>query len=116
MIIQKLYCTALASLVLIVFLSPNGLLAQQQENVRESGKPTIYFGGDILTMRGLQPEYVEGLAIKDGKIVAAGAFADCRKVAGSDAKIVDLGGKTLLPGFIDNHGHFVYFGKNLIDA
>jgi predicted amidohydrolase YtcJ len=29
---------------------------------------------------------------------------------------VNLGGRTLLPGFIDTHGHFIYFGKNLIDA
>ena len=28
----------------------------------------------------------------------------------------DLAGRTLLPGFIDTHGHFIYFGKNLIDA
>ena len=29
---------------------------------------------------------------------------------------MSLNGHTLLPGFIDTHGHFIYFGKNLIDA
>ncbi|MEI6525302.1 MAG: amidohydrolase family protein, partial [Planctomycetota bacterium] len=77
---------------------------------------TVYFGGDILTMRGMTPEYVESLAVKDGKILFAGPLAESKKLVGESAKTIDLGGKTLLPGFIDTHGHFVYFGKNLIDA
>ncbi|MFM8953438.1 MAG: amidohydrolase [Planctomycetaceae bacterium] len=76
----------------------------------------IYFGGDILTMRGPTPEYVESLAVKDGTIVFAGPLADARTFIGPGTKAVNLDGKTLLPGFIDTHGHFVYFGKNLVDA
>jgi len=76
----------------------------------------IYHGGDILTMSGAAPEYVEALAVKGGKIVFAGTLAEAQKLAGPESKKVDLGGKTLLPGFIDTHGHFVYFGKNLVDA
>lgn len=76
----------------------------------------VYHGGDILTMRGTSPEYVESLAVKDGKILFVGSRTEAQKLAGQDAKLIDLGGKTLLPGFIDTHGHFVYFGKNLVDA
>ncbi len=76
----------------------------------------VYYGGDILTMRGTSPEYVESLAVKDGKILFVGSRTEAQKLAGQDAKLIDLGGKTLLPGFIDTHGHFVYFGKNLVDA
>jgi predicted amidohydrolase YtcJ len=76
----------------------------------------VYVGGDILTMRGPKAEYVECLAVNDGKIVFAGPRADGERFAGPATKVVDLGGKTLLPGFIDTHGHFVYFGKNLVDA
>lgn len=83
---------------------------------QQSQAPTLYFGGDILTMRGTEPEYVESLAVKEGKIVYAGPRAEAQRRVGTDAKSVDLGGKTLLPGFIDTHGHFVYFGKNLVDA
>jgi predicted amidohydrolase YtcJ len=43
-------------------------------------------------------------------------MAEAEKLAGPNSNHVDLGGKTLLPGFIDTHGHFVYFGKNLVDA
>jgi Amidohydrolase family len=93
------------------------LATAQQQNVSTTASgPTVYFGGDILTMRGTEPEYVESLAVKEGKIVFAGARAESQKLLGPNAKSVDLGGKTLLPGFIDTHGHFVYFGKNLVDA
>ncbi len=77
---------------------------------------TLYTGGDILTMRSSAPEYVESLVVRDGKILFAGPLAEARSLADAKAATVDLGGKTLLPGFIDTHGHFVYFGKNLVDA
>ena len=77
---------------------------------------TLYSGGDILTMRGDTAEYAESLAVKNGKILFVGPAADMRKHVGPATKTVDLAGKTLLPGFIDTHGHMVYFGKNLMDA
>jgi predicted amidohydrolase YtcJ len=67
-------------------------------------------------MRGSAPEYVESLAVKNGKILFAGNLVEAEKLAGPNSNRIDLGGKTLLPGFIDTHGHFVYFGKNLVDA
>jgi predicted amidohydrolase YtcJ len=67
-------------------------------------------------MTGAIPEYVESLAIKDGKVLAVGKYASVMALAGDKTKKIDLIGKTLLPGFIDAHGHMVYFGKNLIDA
>ncbi|MFM8582213.1 MAG: hypothetical protein ACKOFW_12000, partial [Planctomycetaceae bacterium] len=83
---------------------------------RAQSATTVYRGGDILTMRGKTPETVEQLVVRDGKIVFAGGAAEATKQAGPNPRVVDLAGKTLLPGFIDTHGHMVYFGKNLIDA
>ncbi len=77
---------------------------------------TLYTGGDILTMRGSTPEYVESLVVRDGNILCAGTLADAKTRIAPSTVTIDLGGKTLLPGFIDTHGHFVYFGKNLVDA
>jgi predicted amidohydrolase YtcJ len=77
---------------------------------------SLYYGGDIVTMRGTEPEYIEALVVRDGKILFTGSFAEAKSKAGAEAKQVNLDGKTLLPGFIDTHGHFVYFGKNLVDA
>jgi predicted amidohydrolase YtcJ len=78
--------------------------------------PTLYSGGDILTMVGPRPIYVESLVEKGGRIVYVGPLAGAIRAAGGGARRVDLAGRTLLPGFIDTHGHFIYFGKNLIDA
>jgi predicted amidohydrolase YtcJ/heat shock protein HslJ len=68
---------------------------------------TIYTGGSILTMAGKTPAYVEALAVKDGKIVLAGSKDNALKMKGAATKVVDLGGKALLPGFLDAHSHYI---------
>ena len=75
----------------------------------------IYSGGDIITINDSQPS-AEAIAIKDGKILAVGAKADVMKHKGSATKMVDLGGKTLLPGFIDAHGHVFNTGLQALAA
>ena len=68
---------------------------------------TIYVGGDIVTINDVQPT-AEALAVKGGRILAVGARADVESAHKGDAtKIVDLAGKTLLPGFLDSHSHYV---------
>ena len=77
--------------------------------------PTIYTGGPILTMNA-KNEMVEALAVEGGKILAAGRLVDVKAAAGEKAKIVDLQGKTLLPGFIDGHSHFVKGGQEALST
>jgi len=77
---------------------------------------TVYTGGDILTLAGETPTYVEALAVRDGKVVAAGSRADAVKAAGPGARQVDLKGKTLLPGFIDAHSHLLNYADSLVQA
>ena len=68
---------------------------------------TIYAGGDIITMNSAQP-VVEALAVKSGKILAVGTRREIEKsYKGRTTTVVDLGGKALLPGFIDPHSHFI---------
>ncbi len=67
----------------------------------------IYHNGSILTMAGKEPAYAEALAVKDGKILAIGAKGDVLKAKGDATKVVDLGGKALLPGFLDAHSHYI---------
>jgi predicted amidohydrolase YtcJ len=68
---------------------------------------TIYYNGAILTMAGKEPAYVEALAVKDGKIVLAGSKDAALQMQGDATKVVDLGGKALLPGFLDAHSHYI---------
>ena len=72
----------------------------------------IFINGNILTMNDEQPT-AEAVAVKDGKILAVGSRTDVEKAAGSGAEVVDLGGKTLMPGFIDSHSHFDLVGTKL---
>lgn len=67
----------------------------------------IFAGGDIVTINDAQPS-AEALAVKDGKILAVGKRIDLEKShKGTTTTVVDLGGKTLLPGFIDPHSHYI---------
>ena len=66
----------------------------------------IYTGGDIVTVNDAQPT-VEAIAVKDGLILAAGPLDRIeRDHKTATTRVVDLQGKTLLPGFIDPHSHY----------
>ncbi|MCR9016645.1 amidohydrolase [Aquiflexum gelatinilyticum] len=97
-------------LVCIFFSCNRPLENSQMENV------TLYHGGDILTMVGDQPQYIEALVAKDGKIAFTGSLIEAKKNYPSPALEVDLNGKTLLPGFIDAHGHIFNTGIQALAA
>ena len=77
---------------------------------------TMYYNGDILTMVGNTPNYVDAIVEKDGKIIFTGSSEEAMKVAGKGHNMIDLEGKTLVPGFIDGHCHFANFGAQAIGA
>lgn len=67
----------------------------------------IYTGGHIVTVNPTQPA-AGAVAVKDGRILAVGDRQVIeREHRGPDTATVDLGGKTLVPGFIDPHSHFI---------
>ena len=72
----------------------------------ENQAEVIYFNGNIITMDDNQRE-VEALAVADGRILAAGGKEQVMGTKGDNTRLVDLGGKTLMPAFIDIHGHFM---------
>lgn len=74
--------------------------------ISEDVADAIYFGGQIVTVDDHTPT-AEALAVKEGKIVAIGRKADVVKLKGDGTKLIDLEGKTLVPGFIDGHSHFI---------
>ena len=68
---------------------------------------TIFLGGDIITVNDAQPN-AEAVAVLDGKIVSVGMRADIELTyTGPETEIVDLVGRTLMPSFIDAHGHYI---------
>ena len=78
---------------------------------RAAAAATVWSGGTILTMAGDTPETVEALAVRDGRLLAVGTLAEVRRAAGKNSTQIDLKGRTLLPGFIDAHGHVSSVGQ-----
>ena len=66
---------------------------------------TLYLGGPILTMDP-QDRIVEALGVEGDRIAAVGSRAELEAWADGSARVVDLAGRALLPGFVDAHGHF----------
>jgi predicted amidohydrolase YtcJ len=92
------------SLFVLVFSSCNQ--STKKEQTKEAVN-AIYYGGDIVTMEGDTANYAEAVAVKDGKIVFVGSKVDAEKLKDDSTVMNDLQGKTLLPGFIDPHSHFM---------
>jgi predicted amidohydrolase YtcJ len=67
---------------------------------------TVLLNGKILTV---DPKFstAEAVLIRDGRIAATGSSADLRKMAGKDARVIDLQGRTVIPGLIDSHMHAI---------
>ncbi|HXY32177.1 MAG TPA: amidohydrolase [Gemmatimonadaceae bacterium] len=57
--------------------------------------------------------WVDGIAVRGNRIAAVGSSAEMRKLADAKTRVIDAGGKMLVPGFIDSHVHFLGGGLNL---
>jgi len=65
----------------------------------------LLFNATVLTMDPARPR-AEALAIRDGRLAAIGSTEEIRWFRTPDAELLDLAGKTVLPGFVDAHNHF----------
>ena len=66
---------------------------------------TLYYNGHIYTMEPGDQCRCEAVLVADGRILGAGALAAMEQLADAGVRRVDLGGKALLPSFIDPHSH-----------
>ena len=69
----------------------------------------VIHNGKIYTMNEYNP-IAETVIVKDGKIVNVGRQINYRPYIGEKTKILDLNGATMVPGFIEGHGHFMGLG------
>ena len=67
----------------------------------------IFKGGPVLTMDGKAPR-AEALAIRGNRILAVGKLDEVQARGGPKTRVIDLQGRTLMPGLIDPHMHFVF--------
>ena len=71
----------------------------------------VLTGGKIVTMDG-EGTVAEAVAVKYGRIVRVGSVGDVVPLIGGGTRVVDLGGRTVLPGFIDSHCHMISEGAS----
>ena len=76
---------------------------------QSAGPDIVYHNGKIVTVDD-DFAIVEALAVSDGTIVALGSNADMTALALEGTRLVDLEGKTVLPGLIDSHVHLSFGG------
>ena len=74
------------------------------------GADLVLENGRIYTV-GAQSDWAEALAVRDGVIVAVGAGAAVSGLIGDETEVVDLAGRLVLPGIIDQHAHPFYAGE-----
>lgn len=67
----------------------------------------------VLTMDAGLPR-AEAVALSGGKIVAVGSAVEVGALAGAETRVIDAGGRTLLPGFFESHLHLVLGGNELV--
>jgi len=70
------------------------------------GVDTVLFNGKVMTVDA-EFSVREALAIADGKVLSAGTSADMKKLADGHTRLIDLGGRTVIPGLTDGHIHGV---------
>lgn len=71
---------------------------------RNEAPDIIFRGGPILTVNA-QDEVVQALALRDGAITAVGTEQDVLSTKGMRTEVIDLQGRTLMPGFVAAHEH-----------
>jgi len=64
----------------------------------------VLVNGKIVTVDS-DDSIVEAVAVKNGKIFAVGSTDEIKRLAGEGTEVIELDGKTVLPGIIDTHTH-----------
>ena len=95
-------------LIITIILIISGLFSMQAQTTK-----TAFINTKIYTVSERQP-YAEALIIEGNKILSVGSEEEIKKLINKDTKVIDLQGKLMLPGFIDNHVHFISGGFYLL--
>ena len=87
------------------FNKPQPTMTELSTN-QETYPDSVYYNATIITMNHDQPK-AEAIAIRGNKILAIGSNEQIKNIVSPKTKMIDLGGSTIVPGFIDSHGHWI---------
>ncbi len=87
----------------------------QAQPAASGAADAIWTGGPILTMNEAAPT-AEAVAVRGGRILAVGARQQVEGARGPGTRMMNLEGRTMLPGFVDPHGHVVMVGLQAVSA
>jgi predicted amidohydrolase YtcJ len=104
---------ALWLLFFVALLAVTGLYILHSSWNPEPKDEVLYHNGVIITMDTDNPN-ASAMLVRKNLIVGVGATSDLRELATSSVTEVDLEGKTVIPGFVDGHGHFPGSGLSAI--
>ena len=100
----------LRNLRFLVFAAAALLITMCKSPSKEFATMLIY-GGNIYTVDDSQVN-VEAVAVKDNLIIFTGSLAEAEQYKNDKTQLIDLEGKTMTPGLIEGHGHFMALGFN----
>jgi predicted amidohydrolase YtcJ len=78
--------------------------------IRAQDMDLVVINGNVYTVNEKQP-HAEAFAVKDQRIAFVGSTAEVEKLRGASTRVINLGGKTVVPGFTDSHGHIFGIGE-----
>lgn len=96
--------TSIGRLIGAVALATVGLAGPGP--ARAQGADTVLLNGKVVTLDS-RFSVQEAIALRDGTIAAVGRSAEMRTLAGPDTRVIDLQGRTVIPGLIDSHIHAI---------
>ena len=89
----------------LVIAAVLGLMVAGFAGLAPAAEPeAVYFNGKIVTLDAAGST-AGAVAVQDGKVLKVGSADEIKKLAGPSTRLVDLGGKTVVPGLIDAHCH-----------
>ena len=112
------HARGLIALVAVAALTGAAVPARAQS--APAGVPTeliaypslVLYNGKVITVdAGFT--VAEAVAVRDGRVLAVGSNADMRRLIGPATRAIDLGGKSVVPGFIDSDGDNAFAGGDL---
>lgn len=90
--------------IIVLFIAALFILIPALAISAQNDPDAIYYNGKFSTMDAAG-SVAGAVAVKDGKFLSIGNADDIKKLAGPGTKMIDLGGKTVIPGLIDAHCH-----------